>query len=552
MKSKTKFHAVLSAAIFFLLLIISGGPAGGQEQGPASPLQIVPESLEIGTLSPGGYVKGILFMKSTVSADMSWSTRGPGGWSSSGSGILSGRMKDFLGYMEIGIRFMEDENQEADEDVRQVQMIIESEGETLTLLKSMPFGDQEEEIPVLFEGGEKIVSVRFSTALREPGPEINVEPPGIDFGTVEGSKTVVRKLRIRNTGKGALHWKLGLQGDRQEVDGVRLRKGMYLSLLNEECPAGGPYRVPGRLADHLQLTGLWLSADGYPASNGDETLRYVFTGTGIAVIVRPDEDGGRFKAFVDDVPAAGVDCYSEDQDRSVVIVAENLPEGSHVLTLVNDGGYAEIEGLRVYGTLVLDGTPGWINIFPTNGTARSQTNYVTVTVATENLKSGTYSENILVQSNAGLAVVEASLRVTRDVAAKIIDVYRYVKGRDYLYTGHPEMENPGVIRTYRKQSLAFRLFREDTPGTRKFFRWYNATRGDHYYSSDPGGGGKSLQGYVQEGSIGNIATSRILGTRELYRWYNPSTGCHFYTTDVKGEGMARKGYRFEGIAGYVR
>jgi len=552
MKSRTKFHAVLSAAIFFLLLIFSGGPAGGQEQGPASPFQIVPETLEVGTLCPGGYVKGIFFMKSTVSADMPWSTRGPGGWASSGSGILSGRMKDFLGYMEIGIRFMEDENQEANEDVRRVQMIIESEGETLTMLKSMPFGDHEEEIPVLFEGGEKIVSIRFSTALREPGPEINVEPPGIDFGTVEGSKNIVRKLRIRNTGKGALHWKLGLQGDRQEVDGVRLRKGMYLSFLNEECPAGGPYSVLGRLEDHLQLTGPWLSADGYPASNGGETLRYTFTGTGIAVIARPDEDGGKLRAFVDDVPVADVDCFSCEQDRIAFIVADNLPEGSHVLTLVNDGGYAEIEGLRVYGTQVLDGTPGWIKAFPTSGTARSQTNYVTVTAAAENLKAGTYSENILIQSNAGLAVVNASLQVTRDVTAKIIDVYRYVKGRDYLYTGHPETENQSVLRTYRKQRLAFRLFREDTPGTRKFFCWSNAARGDHYYSSDTGGGGKSLQGYVQEGSIGNIATSRILGTRELYRWYNPSTGCHFYTTDVKGEGMARKGYRFEGIAGYVR
>ncbi len=552
MKTRTYFLAVVFAAIILQLMSSFGLPAEGEKPDTGSPLQIIPETLEVGTLSPGGYIKGIIFMKSTLSSDMKWSTRGPEGWESVGNGKLSGQMKDSLGYMEIGIKLMEDEEQAENEDSRRVQMTIESEGETFTLVKVLPFGAHEEKIAILFEGGEKVVSVNFDTVLREPGPEISVEPPGIDLGSVEGSKTLMRKLKIRNTGKGALIWKLGLQGDREEVNGTRLRKGMYVSFLNEENPGGDRYEVPGRLANLLELTGPWLSADGYPASNGGEALRYVFTGTGIAVILRPDEDGGKLNASIDGAPATVVDCYSEEQDRIAVVAAENLPEESHVLTLVNEGGYAEIEGLRVYGNDPLYGAPGWIAAFPTSGTLRSQTNYVTVTVNTENLKAGNYSENILIQSNAGLAVVDASIRVTRDAVSKIIDVYRYVKGNDYLYTGQPEAESYSVLRTYRKQRLAFRLFREDTPGTRKFFRWYNALRGDHYYSSDPEGGGKSLNGYILEGSIGNIGTSRIHGTRELYRWFNPSTGCHFYTTDVRGERMARKGYRFEGIAGYVR
>jgi len=554
MKTRTNFLVVISVVFFFLFMSSFCLSAEGEKPGTGSPLQIVPETLEVGTLSPGGYVKGIIFMKSTLSADMKWSTRGPEGWESMGNRKLSGQMKDFLGYMEIGIKFIEDEEQAGNEDARKVQMVIESEGETLTLVRVLPFGEHEEELAILFDGGEKMVSVRFDTALREPGPEISVEPPGIDFGSVEGSKTLMGKLKIRNTGKGALVWKLGLQGDREEVNGTRLRKGMYVSFLNEENHGGDRYEVPGRLANLLELKGPWLSEDGYPASNGGETLRYVFTGTGIAVIVRPDEDGGKLGASIDDAPAATVDCSSEEQDRIAVVVAENLPEGSHVLTLVNEGGYAEIEGLRVYGNEpeTVRGTPGWIRAFPTSGTARSQTNYVTVTVNTENLKAGSYSENILFHSNAGPAVVDASIRVTRNVVSTIIDIYRYVKGNDYLYTGQPEAENYSVLRTYRKQRLAYRLFRDDTPGTKKFFRWYNALRGDHYYSSDPEGGGKSLNGYVLEGSIGNIGTSRIHGMRELYRWRNSSTGCHFYTTDVRGEGMARKGYRFEGIAGYVR
>ena len=34
---------------------------------------------------------------------------------------------------------------------------------------------------------------------------------------------------------------------------------------------------------------------------------------------------------------------------------------------------------------------------------------------------------------------------------------------------------------------------------------------------------KRLDGYIYEGNIGNIATSRMTNTRELYRWHNPTT-----------------------------
>ena len=61
-----------------------------------------------------------------------------------------------------------------------------------------------------------------------------------------------------------------------------------------------------------------------------------------------------------------------------------------------------------------------------------------------------------------------------------------------------------------------------------------------------------MQGYVLEGTIGNIATSRLTATRELYRWYHPSRRQYFFTVDPKGEGIQKKGYQFDGIAGYVR
>ncbi|MBU0575211.1 MAG: hypothetical protein KJ704_03070, partial [Proteobacteria bacterium] len=172
---------------------------------------------------------------------------------------------------------------------------------------------------------------------------------------------------------------------------------------------------------------------------------------------------------------------------------------------------------------------------------------------TRNLESGIYGERVLFLSNAGEADVEVSLEVAAETQSRFLDVYRYVVGNDYLYTTNPRAEATRLqTMGYRNLGIAFRLFSPGTPGTTSFFRWFNPVKGDHFYSSDAAGGGKPLSGYLLEGSIGNIATSRLTGTRELYRWYKPATGSHFYTTDQGGEGLGKKGYRFEEIAGFVR
>ena len=61
-----------------------------------------------------------------------------------------------------------------------------------------------------------------------------------------------------------------------------------------------------------------------------------------------------------------------------------------------------------------------------------------------------------------------------------------------------------------------------------------------------------MHGYILEGTLGNIATSKLTNTRELYRWYNAKTGHYFYSTELQGEKINKKAYRFDGIAGYVR
>jgi hypothetical protein len=182
-----------------------------------------------------------------------------------------------------------------------------------------------------------------------------------------------------------------------------------------------------------------------------------------------------------------------------------------------------------------------------------ETDYVNIALNTRQLLPGIYGEYVFFTSNGGGARVEVFLEVAAEPEPRLLPVYSYTIGSDYLFTTNPQAEASRLqMKGYRNLGIAFRLFSPGTPGTTDFFRWFNPVKGDHFYSSDPVGGGKPLQGYLFEGSIGNIATSRLTGTRELFRWYNPKTGCHFYTTNKGEEGLTKKGYRFEGITGYVR
>jgi hypothetical protein len=182
-----------------------------------------------------------------------------------------------------------------------------------------------------------------------------------------------------------------------------------------------------------------------------------------------------------------------------------------------------------------------------------ETDYINIEFQTRNLEPGVYGERVFLLSNGGDAAVEVFLEVTGEAKPRLLDVFRFVAGSNYFYTTDPRGEADRIqAKGYRIDGIVFKLFSPGSPGTTGFFRWFNAAKGDHFYSSDPAGGGKSLAGYLFEGAVGNIATSRLTGTRELYRWYHPKTGRHFYTTNQAGEGIVKKGYRFEGIAGFVR
>jgi ribosomal protein L24 len=236
------------------------------------------------------------------------------------------------------------------------------------------------------------------------------------------------------------------------------------------------------------------------------------------------------------------------------VVAEGLPHGQHVLSIISKSSGVIIQGVRIHSRDVKNGTPDLISIFPDSGDTTREIDYVNVMVNTKQHSPGFYDENIIFNSNGGKVIIEISLEISADnKMTRVVDVYRFAAGNDYLYTANPEAEaNTIHAKAYKKQGIAFRLFGQGAPGTTPFHRWYNAEKKDHFYSYDLHGEGRSLKGYAYEGVIGNIATSRLTNTRELYRWHNPSSGRYFYSTDPNGEAVSKKGYRFDGIAGYVR
>ena len=182
-----------------------------------------------------------------------------------------------------------------------------------------------------------------------------------------------------------------------------------------------------------------------------------------------------------------------------------------------------------------------MTVLPNSGITTRETDYANIRIDTQQLTPGFYGEQIIIASNRGDINLEAVVEIRPDQTAKIIDVYRYVRNHNYLYTTNPQAEASRIQSGgYRKEGIAFRLFAAGTPGTTGFNRWYNSKKDDHFYSYVTSVGGKSTMDYVLEGSIGNIGTWKLSNTKELYRWYNQESGGHFYTTDPRGEGMAKK------------
>lgn len=507
--------------------------------------------IDLGILSPGEEAMKSFLLKNAGKGNPEWFAEGPKGWKLSESQNLSGLIGQTPVTVRIHLAYVKEVGTPKNRGCSLI-LRLETGGEAAFFRREVPIGDLREEIRFHYYGGT--ISVFFNAKLVEmaSGPLLELEPLRLDFGTVRPGEQITKKILLKNRGRESLKWKAGVAGGRGMPAKAQSPSGLFVSLKNEMAGTG-LYSLGGPLREGVEISGNWMEDRGYPSARGEQSaLRYRFTGTGVGLYFWKTPDGGLFSVFLDDQLVGLVDSYAERRERGEPLIVDGQIEGPHLLTVVNGAGRATLEGIRVFGKPVQKGPRGWISLFPDSGFTTRETDYINVSLNTRQLAPGFYGDQLLFLTTGGEAEVELFLEVAAETAPRFLDVHRYLVGSDYLYTTNPQAEASRLqSKGYRHIGIAFRLFAPGTPGTTDFFRWFNPSKGDHYYSHDPKGG-KPLPGYLLEGSIGNIATSRLSGTRELYRWFNPSKGGHFYTTDQAGEGIAKKGYRFDGIAGFVR
>lgn len=530
------------------------GLESGQGQGELSSLLMVsPREVDLGAIGPGEEARGTFSLKNLGPGSLAWSMEGPEGWIRTDDRKLAGVVENTPETFMIQLLFLKEAKQESRQDFTLI-LRLEGGGQSVSFHRESPVGELR--IPILFSspGGASTVFFRIQLARLISAPLMEVVPVRIDCGKVRSGEPVTRTLHLTNRGKEILRWRAGIAGRRGMPPAAAALAGRYLSFLNETAAGKGGYLPAEELRERLELSGDWDEEGGYPAGREEpSSLRFRFTGTGISLLIWKSPEGGPFSVYIDEQFMDLVDSFSKSRERAEVMLTESLPDGPHVLSIDHGGGRTIFEGVRIHGRPILKGTPGWISVFPDSGVTTRETDYINIEFQTRNLEPGIYGERVFLLSNGGDAAVEVFLEVTGEAKPRLLDVFRFVAGSNYLYTTDPRGEADRIrAKGFRIDGIVFKLFSPASPGTTGFFRWFNAAKGDHFYSSDQAGGGKSLAGYLFEGAVGNIATSRLTGTRELYRWHHPKTGRHFYTTDQAGEGIGKKGYRFDGIAGFVR
>ena len=523
-----------------------------------STLVITPNEVNIGVVAFDKSGEGIFTLKSIGSRVITWSIEGPTGWKNSEKKKLSGSLEKTSASLRIEIRLLNKEslsNEDKKKDsFEYVEMKLESGEGKIICVKKISAGMYKEEIKINSSQGKKSIFVNFIIAYTQKNPLIKLNPLRLDMGSILPEKTVSKKILLNNNGRETLTWSVAVRKHEKEDMPDDFRQGRYISFVNEETRGSGVYAVPEHLKGTVELTGKWSENNGYPSSAQNENIiKISFSGTGIILYLLTYQKEGNLAVSLDKQLIDDRELFKDTEENGgEVLIADRLTNGPHVFTITSKDNNIILEGMKILGVGTVFFPEKSIRIFPDSGATTRQTNYLTVSLNTGQMLPGFYEDDILFNTNGGEAIVKIFAEVLPETISKVVDIYRYYNGSDYLFTADPQSEIKRLFQNrYVKEGIAFRLFNPDTPGTACFYRWYNPQRKSHYYHYYSGGK-KDLRGYIFEGSIGNIATSKLTNTRELYRWYNPKTDHYFYSTDIRGGKIDKNEYRFDGIAGYVK
>lgn len=122
-------------------------------------------------------------------------------------------------------------------------------------------------------------------------------------------------------------------------------------------------------------------------------------------------------------------------------------------------------------------------------------------------------------------------------------------------TGSPQqagLNGPASQRIGNRPDLR-QMIGPSTPAvtTTPLYRYWNATAGDHFYTTDWAELGTGRYGWEYEGVYGHVLQQQRTGTVPLYRYWNATVTDHFYTTDWTELGTGRYGWVYERIQCYV-
>ena len=501
--------------------------------------------------------EGSFAFKNKGSNVINWSTDGPEGWENPDKQKLSGVLKNSLDYLHVEIRLLPKDSLPGENKQKNVsgynyvEMKLDIGAEKILCRKELTSGTHKEAVKINTSNGQKTIFVTFIIGYTQKSPLINLCPVRLDMGGILPGKSVSKKIIATNSGREMLEWSVVAQ--KHVIGDKPLNLGRYISFAND-ARGCGVYTVPGRLKETFEFTGKWMESDGYPTgAEADNVIKIHFNGTGIILYLLNAHEDTNISVSLDKRLIDNNDLFKEKEKRGELLIAKDLVFGPHMLTIISKNSRLGFEGVKILGENASYFPEGSIKIMPNSGAITRQTNYLNISLNTAQMPPGYYLDDIVFNTSGGEAIVEVFAEVLPDNIIKVIDIYRYYNGTDYLYTANPQAEAKRLMQNnYVKEGIAFRLFNPDTPGTTGFNHWYNPQSKRHFYHYDPMGGKKDLRGYISEGSIGNIATSKLTNTRELYRWYNSKTGGYFYSADVQGGKINKKTYRFDGIAGYVK